>query len=413
MPDRTRRVRPGRPGTRSHGERPGTASSVGRASPGIRPDPDPDPNTGDGVRPNGARPNYVRRRLVAGVLLLGVIALMGALVAEIVRTPDSTADRGLDDGSVDVAPTSDEPDEQDPSEATDAATSSPVEGPTTVDDTAPDVSTTTAAARVTTPVDLPDHHGFQDDTLYVALYGTPGSDSLGVLGEQDVDAAVERAREVSSDYTGFGPTVVPTFEIIASVASFDPGSDGNYSNESSIERLRPWVDAADESGLHVVLDLQAGRARFDLQIQDFEELLLQPHVGVALDPEWRVGPDGVPEGGQIGTVTGAEVNATIRYLDALVAENGLPRKMLVVHQFADSMITEKSTIAGTDNVQVVLHMDGFGDLRLKRDTYARVTSDLPNGVLPGWKNFYDEDRPTPTPTETMTNEPRPVFVSFQ
>ncbi|WP_420451316.1 hypothetical protein [Ilumatobacter sp.] len=263
------------------------------------------------------------------------------------------------------------------------------------------------------PVVLPDHHGFQDDTLYVALYGTPGSSTLGVLGETEVDGSIDRAREVAAGYESYAETVVPSFEIIASVASFEAGEDGDYSNESSVGRLQPWVDAADEAGVAVVLDLQAGRARFDLQVQEFEELLLEPHVGVALDPEWRVGPNEIPEGGKIGSVTAAEVNATIDYLDALVADNGLPRKVLIVHQFEDGMIIDKTSIEGTENVQVVIHMDGFGPLFLKNGSYERVVRNLPAGSLPGWKNFYDEDEPTPTPAETMEREPAPVFVSFQ
>jgi hypothetical protein len=274
-------------------------------------------------------------------------------------------------------------------------------------------STTTAVEVVeTVPVEVPIHHGFQDDVLYVGLYGKVDTDKLGVLGEYDVDGAVAYAKQVSAGYRGFGRPVVPTFEIIASVASFEAG-DGDYSNETPVAELQPWLDAAQENEMHVVLDMQSGREAFDSQIREFEKLLLQPHVGVALDPEWRVGPDERPQGGKIGTVSGTEVNATIAYLDALVEANDLPPKMLIVHQFEVGMITEKDIIRGTDNVQVVIHMDGFGPLELKRGSYAIVTSDLPTGALPGWKNFYDEDDPTPTPEQTMAANPTPMFVSFQ
>ena len=270
----------------------------------------------------------------------------------------------------------------------------------------------TIATAATVPEEPPIHHGFQDDVLYVALYGKVDTDRLGVLGEYDAQGALEFAQEVSAGYRGFGRPVVPTFEIIASVASFEEG-DGDYSNESPIAQLRPWIDVAEENDAHVVLDLQAGREAFDSQIREFEELLLEPHVGVALDPEWRVGPDEVPKGGNIGTVTGAEVNRTIKYLDALVEQNDLPPKMLIVHQFEIGMISEKETIASTDNVQVVIHMDGFGQLDRKRNSYEMVRSTLPEGALLGWKNFYDEDQPTPTPAETMAASPAPMFVSYQ
>ncbi len=263
--------------------------------------------------------------------------------------------------------------------------------------------------------DVPEvaHHGYNPEALYIALYGTPGSDRLGVLGEQDAAASVKRAVEVAAGYDGLSDVVIPTFEIIASVASFEAGDDGNYSNELSIERLQPWVDAADTAGLHVVLDMQSGREPFQTHIENFEPLLLKPNVSVALDPEWRVGPDGIPEGGKIGTVSGDEVNQTVDYLDAFIEANDLEPKMLIVHQFTNAMISNKDTIRGTANVQIVIHMDGFGPYQLKQDTYKRVTEDLPAGAVAGWKNFYDEDQPTPTPEQTMDHDPVPMFISYQ
>jgi hypothetical protein len=255
--------------------------------------------------------------------------------------------------------------------------------------------------------------GFDPDALYVALYGHPGSMRLGALGEQPPAEAAIRLRDVARPYEAFGRPVVPTFEIIATVAAADAGADGNYSNESPASFFQPWLDVARDNGFHVVLDLQPGQATFPEQIRLHESLLAQPHVSVALDPEWRVEAPGRPVAGAIGTVSGAEVNEAVAELDSIVRRNDLPRKMLIVHQFTESMITDKQTIRGTDNVQIVIHMDGFGSLDLKRNSYQKVTSDLPAGALPGWKNFYDEDRPTPTPAETLDVLPVPMFVSYQ
>ena len=262
-------------------------------------------------------------------------------------------------------------------------------------------------------LDPPGAVGFRPDTLYVALYGHPGSSTLGVLGEQGVDAAVERARRVAEPYRAFGRPVVPTFEIITTVASSTAGGDGDYSNEFPASKFQPWLDAAAAARMHVLLDLQPGRSTFPDQAAEIEGLLAQPHVSLALDPEWRVGPAQVPGGGTIGSVDGSEVNETIHFLDGIVRRQGLPPKMLVVHQFTPSMVTNRSVIRGTDHVQVVFQMDGFGSLTLKRGSWDRMVADLPTGALTGWKNFYDEDRPTPTPAETLANEPTPVYVSYQ
>jgi len=261
--------------------------------------------------------------------------------------------------------------------------------------------------------DLSGDGTFRDDALYVALYGHPGAPVLGSLGEQDVDAAVRRARRVARDYAASGRPVVATFEIITTVASSSAGTDGDYSNEFPESTFGPWIDAAADADMHVVLDLQPGRDTFPSQLAEIEDLLAHPHVSLALDPEWRVGPDQRPGGGRIGTVDGTEVNATIDALDQLVRRHDLPPKMLVVHQFTPSMVTNRSIIRGTDNVRVLFQMDGFGSLSLKRGSWDRMVADLPPGALTGWKNFYDEDTPTPTPELTLAQVPLPTYVSFQ
>ena len=55
------------------------------------------------------------------------------------------------------------------------------------------------------------------------------------------------------------------------------------------------VEAAAEHGVYVVLDLQPGRQDFLSQAQQYQELLELPNVGLALDPEWRLGPDQVAD----------------------------------------------------------------------------------------------------------------------
>ena len=284
----------------------------------------------------------------------------------------------------------------------------------TTSTTTTSTTTTSTSPATTTTVPATLSASLHDpEALYVALYGFPGSRTLGCLGEQDVDEAVVRAAEVAAPYAEFGRRVVPTFEIIASVASAEAGADEDYSNEFPTDRFLPWLDAAAANGMHVVFDLQTGRSRFPDQAREYEALWIHPHASIALDPEWRVGPEERPGGGRIGSVDAAEVNETIDYIDGLIRTHGLPPKMCIVHQFTPSMITDKTTIRGTENVRVVIQMDGFGTLEMKQGSWGRTVRDLPDGALTGWKNFYDEDRPTPTPAETMSNDPTPHYVSYQ
>ncbi len=251
----------------------------------------------------------------------------------------------------------------------------------------------------------------------IALYGHPEGPALGVLGEQPVDRAVTRAREVAAPYDALvREPVVPTFEIITTIASAGAGSRGDYSRRTPIETLRPWVDAAAEAGMYVVLDLQPGRTDFLSQAQEYEELLRQPHVGLALDPEWRLRPNQVHLR-QIGGVDAAEVNAVADWLAGLTRENRLPQKLFIVHQFKFSMIRDRASMrADHPELATLIQMDGQGSQGSKDGTYrSLVTQDSPPpGVWWGWKNFYDEDTPgVRSPGATMAVDPRPWFVSYQ
>jgi hypothetical protein len=249
----------------------------------------------------------------------------------------------------------------------------------------------------------------------VALYGHPGVPALGVLGEQDIPASIARVRALAAEYRAVSDEpVVPAFELITTVADSGPGPDGDYSSEAAPEFVRPWVDAARDAGVYVLLDLQPGRTDFLTQARRYTELLREPHVGLALDPEWRLGPDQRPLQ-QIGTVGVEEVNAVATWLADLTREDALPQKILMLHQFRLSMISGRERLDTTrDELSVVLHADGFGPPGEKIGTWDTLHQGAPAGVVWGWKNFYDEDSPTFTPAETLAVGPEaPVFVSYQ
>lgn len=248
----------------------------------------------------------------------------------------------------------------------------------------------------------------------VALYGHPGTAALGVLGEQGLSASIARAKKMAADYEPLSRVpVVPTFEIIATVAQGSAGPDGDFSGESSVAELRPWVEKAGAAGVYVVLDLQPGRANFLDQAKRYAALLRLPHVGLALDPEWRLGPGQRPLG-QIGGVDASEVNSVISWLADLTAKNRLPQKLLVLHQFRLSMLRDEDDLdTGSDEVQLLIHMDGQGTPAMKDSTWEAVTHAAPKGVPFGWKNFCDEDHPMLSPAQTMTKRPAPVMISYQ
>jgi hypothetical protein len=248
----------------------------------------------------------------------------------------------------------------------------------------------------------------------IALYGTPGIPVLGILGEQDLPGSIGRAKAIAAEYQALtDDVVVPAFEIIATIASASATENGSYSRALPVESLAPWVEGARDAGVYVVLDLQPGRTDFLTQARLYEQLLVYPNVGLALDPEWRLLPDQVHRR-QIGSVQVGEVNAVARYLAKLIRKNILPQKLLILHQFRPSMIRKRQKLdTSYDELAIVIHMDGHGPQPAKLHTWRRLHANAPGGVWWGWKNFIDEDKPMLTPEQTYRVEPMPEFVSYQ
>lgn len=248
----------------------------------------------------------------------------------------------------------------------------------------------------------------------VGLYGTPGEPVLGALGQQSLRDSITRVKKLAADYQNYSKAeVLPTFEIIATVAAASPTENGDYSREQDASQLQPWITAARENGIYVVLDLQPGRSDFLTQAKEYESLLSQPNVGLALDPEWRLGPNQVPLV-QIGTVGIDEVNATAKWLSDLTAKNKLPQKLFLLHEFRLSMIPQRSKLdTSYQNLAYAVQMDGQGTQAEKLDTWQSVIANPPKNVHFGWKNFYQKDSPMRSVKDTMALNPQPWYISYQ
>ena len=248
----------------------------------------------------------------------------------------------------------------------------------------------------------------------VALYGHPGDPALGALGQQDLRASLARARKAARPYRRLSSVpVIPAFEIIAAIAEAHPGPDGTYSYESPLSLLRPWVSAATAARMYVVVDLQAGRANLLAQAKRYEPLLKLPNVGLALDPEWKLGARQLPLH-QIGSVSASQINTVIHWLASLTARHHLPQKLLVLHQFQLSMIGDEHRLdTRNGDLAIVIHMDGQGTPHDKQKTWNGVTNVAPPGVFFGWKNFYTKDHPMLGPRQALARTPEPVMISYQ
>ncbi|GAA1175077.1 cell wall-binding repeat-containing protein [Corynebacterium glaucum] len=249
----------------------------------------------------------------------------------------------------------------------------------------------------------------------IALYGHPYGPELGVMGEQPPAEAAKLAQEYASWYEGLDEQpIIPAFEVIVTVASEYPGDDDNYSNETPAEDIVPYVDAILDAGGYAVLDLQPGQGSFLEQVKIYEELLKRPNVGLALDAEWKLNPGEAPLS-RIGSASAAEINEVANWLAALVRDNNLPQKALILHQFQTMMYPDRENIVtGQPELAWVLHADGHGVSEQKFDTWNVLREDLDPEFFMAWKNFIDEDTPMFTPEQTYADvNPRPWFVSYQ
>ena len=244
-----------------------------------------------------------------------------------------------------------------------------------------------------------------DSQRIVAYYGNHVSRQMGVLGETGSKAAADRVKTAAAPFDEPGRLATEAFEMIVTVAQTSAGGDGNYSHPSKLEDVARWIDVAEREGLYVILDIQPGRSDFFTESFRYRELLMRPNVGLALDPELRMGPTQHP-GQTVGSVTAEEVNRVSAWLPDLVLENDLPEKMFIVHQFQSRMILNRERLIERPGLATIIHADGFGGRAIKMQTYSIIHATRP--FYNGFKPFIDEDTRMLLPQEVLAFEPLPV-----
>jgi len=248
------------------------------------------------------------------------------------------------------------------------------------------------------------------DFRVVAFAGAPQARGLGVLGIGSPKRAAKRLRRQAQPYEGEKP-VLPAFELIATIALSSPGPGGKYRRHQSVGTIRRYLRAARRARDLLVLDIQPGQSTFIDEVRRLRGFLRKPDVGIALDPEWNMGPNGVP-GERIGSVGAGMVNRVSRFMSRFVKRHDLPQKLLVVHQFTEAMIRNEGRLKTRPGIALTLDSDGFGTPAQKRARYRDL---VPQGGRkhPGFKLFYSEDTNLMSPDEVMRLNPRPEFVVYE
>jgi hypothetical protein len=241
----------------------------------------------------------------------------------------------------------------------------------------------------------------------VGFYGMQG---LDVLGAGEPEAVAQRLLKVARPYARPGRPVMPMFELIATVAHPFPTPSGLYRTHQEDEVVQRYLAAVRRIDGVLVLDVQPGRDDFVAALRHWERYLRQPDIGIALDPEFAMGPGQVP-GRHLGRTNAAAINRASAYVAGIVRRHRLPQKLFMIHQFHDSMMRDKAKVAIRPGLAMAWNADGFGVRSAKLDDYRSYTRD--RRFHPGLKLFYENDVDLMSPREVMRLKPPPRVVNYQ
>jgi len=256
------------------------------------------------------------------------------------------------------------------------------------------------------------------DKRIVAYYGNPNSRRMGALGEYPKDEMLSRLQNEVGRWAEADPSlpVQPALHLIAVVAQPEPGRAGKYRMimpDEVVNRVYGW---AKEANAVLFIDIQTGHDDIRAILPRFEWILKNPDVHLGIDPEFNLISSGAIPGRKIGTFDAEDINYVTGYLAELVHKYDLPSKILTVHRFTRNGVTNSRNIVLRSEVQIVMHMDGWGAPWLKRDSYKDYVVAEPVQYT-GFKLFYHNDTkkgdPLMTPEDVLRLHPQPLYIQYQ
>ncbi|MGQ0561351.1 MAG: hypothetical protein ACT443_05700 [Gemmatimonadota bacterium] len=251
----------------------------------------------------------------------------------------------------------------------------------------------------------------------VAYYGNPLSKRMGALGEYEPQEMLRRLERQVEQWRKADPStpVQPALHLIAVVAQGSAGPSGKYRaimRDTLVEMVYRWARSRNAI---LFIDIQTGQSDIRELLPRFDQFLSRPDVHLAIDPEFMMKDGSVP-GARVGTMSAADINYASAHLAQLVQKHNLPPKVLVIHRFKQSMVTNYQNVKLRPEVQIVMHMDGWGAPWLKRDSYKDYIVREPVQYT-GFKLFYHNDTkkgdPLMTPEEVLKLRPQPIYIQYQ
>jgi hypothetical protein len=117
-------------------------------------------------------------------------------------------------------------------------------------------------------------------------------------------------------------------------------------------------------------------------------------------------------GQSFGTITGADITAAQDFMAAIVQREGLPPKVLFIHQYLDDTVVDGHDTRMNPSVDLVLNMDAFGPVQGKHERY-QAFSTRPYAQHLGYNVFLRLDERILSEEELMQLSPQPDVVFYQ
>jgi len=252
----------------------------------------------------------------------------------------------------------------------------------------------------------------------IAYYGNLYSTKMGVLGEYKEEEMLARLKKEVDKWNIADPNtpVIPALHYIAVVAQGSAGADGKYRARMPSTEIDKVLKIAAKINAIVFLDIQLGFSKVEIEVPLLEKYLKMPQVHLGIDPEFSMKGD-IRPGKVVGTLDAVDINFASNYLANIVKENKLTPKVLIIHRYTQKMVTNYKLINTLSEVQMVMHMDGWGGEAKKINTYQQFVYKEPVQFT-GFKLFYKNDilekgTVLMTPESLLKLTPQPVYIQYQ
>jgi hypothetical protein len=240
---------------------------------------------------------------------------------------------------------------------------------------------------------------------------------MGILGELPKQEMLDKLQGEAKAWEEADSLmeVQPALHYIAVTAQNLPGKGNKYRLRMPFHQIDSVLKMAERINAIVFLDIQVGLSTLQDEVPQLEKYLKLPNVHLGIDPEFAM-KDGQKPGSVIGSFDAGDINYATDYLQKIVKENDLTPKILVIHRFTQGMVKDYKQIKTKPEVQLVMHMDGWGFPAKKINTYKHFIYREPVEYT-GFKLFYKNDTKNNgrlvTPQELLKLKPQPVYIQYQ